>query len=97
MSGADLKRVRKTLGDVISDRLSYQDMAALCGLSDPAGNGKDTYRKWEDGPGPSGPVATLLALMMDGLLDHDQVREFMIRKIERAIGSDPSQASPTGV
>jgi hypothetical protein len=36
-------------------------MAKLCGLA--PGNGADTMRKWEDGEGPSGPVAVLLSIL----------------------------------
>jgi hypothetical protein len=62
MTGDELKQLRADLGEAIGRRLSDSDMAALIGLADPKRNGKDTYRKWEDGAGPSGPVTTLLSL-----------------------------------
>jgi hypothetical protein len=67
MTGAELRHIRAYLGEVVGDNLSYTDMAYLCGLTDPERNGKDTYRKWEDGVGPSGPVAALLSLLVAGL------------------------------
>jgi hypothetical protein len=63
VTGPELKQLRADLGDAIGRRLSLSDMARLCGLSDPERNGKDTMRKWEDGAGPSGPVATLLSVL----------------------------------
>ena len=61
MTGPELKQLRHDLGDAIGRRLSLADMAKLCGLA-PA-NGADTWRKWEDGAGPSGPVAALLSIL----------------------------------
>ena len=62
MTGPELKQLRHDLGDAIGQRLSTADMARICGLKDPERNGKDTWRKWEEGEGPSGPVAVLLTL-----------------------------------
>lgn len=67
MTGEELRAARFAIGNAIGDKLSYLDMAALCGLQDPAGNGKDTIRKWEDGEGPSGPVAELVGLIVRGV------------------------------
>lgn len=61
MTGAELKQLRADLGNAIGRRLSLADMARLCGLA-PA-NDADTIRKWEDGAGPSGPVAELLSIL----------------------------------
>lgn len=61
MTGPELKQLREDLSDAVGRRLSVADMARLCGLA-PA-NGADTWRKWEDGPGPSGPVAALLSVL----------------------------------
>jgi hypothetical protein len=87
MSGADLKAIRRKISEAVGDRLSYLDMAALCGLSDPAGNGKDTYRKWEDGDGPSGPVAAFLSVIVEGLEhEDDAVSGFFERIVEDRVG-----------
>ncbi len=67
MTGAEMKDIRHGLSEAIGRRLSLADMAKLCGLKDPEGNGRDTYRKWEDGDGPSGPVAMLLSLYAAGI------------------------------
>lgn len=61
MTGPELKQLREDLGAAIGRRLSVADMAKLCGLA-PA-NGADTIRKWEEGDGPSGPVAALLSIL----------------------------------
>jgi hypothetical protein len=61
LTGAELKQLRHDLGDAIGMRLSVADMAKICGLA-PA-NGADTWRKWEDGAGPSGPVASLMSIL----------------------------------
>lgn len=61
MTGPELKQLREDLGAAVGKRLSVADMAKLCGLA-PA-NGADTIRKWEDGAGPSGPVAALLSIL----------------------------------
>ena len=75
MNGAELKQLRHDLGDAIGRRLSVADMAKLCGLAPK--NGADTWRKWEDGDGPSGPVATLLSLYAAGL-QSDWGPDFML-------------------
>ena len=59
MTGAELKQLRKDLGEAIGRELSAADMAKLCGL--PAG-GADTIRRWEV-TGPSGPVAERLRVL----------------------------------
>lgn len=61
MTGAELKQLRTDLGDAIGRRLSVADMAKIVGLA-PA-NGAETWRKWEDGAGPSGPVAALMSVL----------------------------------
>ncbi|MGC5183964.1 hypothetical protein ACPXBI_28330, partial [Escherichia coli] len=69
MTGPEFKRARERISRLIGERLTIADMAALCGLTDPAGNGADTVRKWESGPGPSGPVAVHIEFVLEGL-DH---------------------------
>lgn len=86
MTGEELKTIRASFSAAVGDQLSYLDMAALCGLADPAGNGRDTYRKWEDGNGPSGPVAAYLNLIWDGLCDASPAvpaffREYIIIRV----------------
>ena len=61
MTGPEPKDLRQHLGETIGRRLSVADMAKLVGLA-PA-NGADTWRKLEDGAGPSGPVATLMSIL----------------------------------
>jgi hypothetical protein len=61
VTGAELKQFRHDLGAAISRRLSTADMARICGLAPK--NGADTWRKWEEGDGPSGPVAVLVELL----------------------------------
>ena len=60
MTGAELKKLRKHLGEAIGQPLSVADMAKLCGLPPP--DGADTIRKWEV-TGPTGPVAELLRIL----------------------------------
>ena len=61
---------------------SWSEMAELCGLLDPTGNGKDTIRKWENGAGPSGPVGTLVELILEGVQHTDpDVRGFFINYV----------------
>lgn len=67
MTGAEMKDIRHGLSEAVGRRLSLADMAKLVGLKDPDGNGRETYRKWEDGDGPSGPVAVLLSLLFEGV------------------------------
>jgi hypothetical protein len=55
-----MKAIRHGLSEAIGRRLSLADMARLVGLA-PL-NGAWTYRKWEEGDGPSGPVALLLKI-----------------------------------
>lgn len=87
MTGPELKAIRRTISEAVGDRLSHLDMAALCGLSDPGGNGADTYRKWENGDGPSGPVATLLLFLASGLIHSDHgVREFCLAYVRGSVG-----------
>jgi hypothetical protein len=64
MTGSEPKQLREDLGGAIGHRLSTADMAKICGLKDPERNGKDTWRKWEDGAGPSGPVASLMSILV---------------------------------
>lgn len=61
MTGEELYRIRKDLGDAIGRSISTSDMAKLCGLAPK--NGSDTIKKWENGEGPSGPVAAYLELL----------------------------------
>lgn len=61
MTGPELKQLRQDLGEAIGRRLSTADMARICGLA--AASGADTWRKWEDGAGPSGPVAAQMHLL----------------------------------
>lgn len=90
MTGAELKHARISLSKALDERLSIADMAMLCGLADPTGNGKDTMRKWEQGDGPSGPVATLLSLLVDGLsLDDSEVQVFFLEYIRDRLGIVP--------
>ena len=60
MTGAELKQLRRDLGEAIGRELSAADMAKLCGL--PPANGADTIRRWEV-TGPSGPVAERLRVL----------------------------------
>ncbi len=91
MTGADLKRLRNEIGDkVLGRRLSLAETAKLCGLA-PA-NGADTIRKWEDGDGPSGPVANLLE-MYAVVIDRDAskaMRDAMTLQIRRKIQGLPT-------
>ena len=61
MTGAELKQMREDLGVAVGRRLTVADMAQVCGLAPK--NGPDTWRKWEEGDGPSGPVASFLSLL----------------------------------
>lgn len=79
MTGDELKQMRHDLGEAIGRRLSVADMAKLCGLA-PA-NGADTWRKWEEGAGPSGPVAALVSLYADGLKSLRDSEGFMLKTI----------------
>jgi hypothetical protein len=64
MTGAEMKDIRHGLSEAIGRRLSLADMAKLCGLKDPGGNGRKIHREWEEGEGPSGPVAVFLSLLV---------------------------------
>jgi hypothetical protein len=64
MTGAQLKQLRKDLGEAIGRPLSVNDIAKLCGL--PPESGGDTIREWENGDGPIGPVVALLSLLAVG-------------------------------
>jgi transcriptional regulator with XRE-family HTH domain len=64
MTGAELKQLRKDLGDAIGRPLSVNDFAKLCGLPSESGGG--TILEWENGYGPIGPVAALLSLLAVG-------------------------------
>jgi hypothetical protein len=91
MSGDELRAAHQRIGEVaLGGRLSYSDMARLVGLSDPTGNGKDTIRKWEDGDGPSGPVAALVRLLVAGLEhDEDDVVGFFVGYVIERTGIIP--------
>ncbi len=61
MTGSDMKDIRHALGEAIGRRLSLADMAKLCGLNNTEAD-RQTYRLWENGDGPPGPIAALLSL-----------------------------------
>jgi transcriptional regulator with XRE-family HTH domain len=83
MTGAEMKDIRHGLSEAIGRRLSLADMAKLCGVKDPEGNGKKTYRQWEEGEAPvPGPVAVLLSLIVAGI---DRDFEFFLAYIERRL------------
>lgn len=75
MTGPELKDIREDLGNAIGKRLSVADMAKIVGLA-PA-NGADTWRKWEAGAGPSGPVAAQLELLKLACQEHDPNDDMM--------------------
>src|SRR5882757_7232812 len=75
MTGPELKDIREDLGQAIGKRLSVADMAKIVGLA-PA-NGADTWRKWEDGAGPSGPVAAQLELLKLACQEHSPGPDMM--------------------
>ena len=60
MTGAQLKQLRRDLGEAISRPLSVNDFAKLCGFPPEIGGG--TILEWENGYGPICPVAALLSL-----------------------------------
>ena len=60
MTGAELKQLRRDLGEAIGRPLSASDMAKLCGLE--TKSGADTIRRWEVS-GPSGPAGKLLGIL----------------------------------
>jgi len=86
VTGPELKRLRKDLGEAIGRSLSPPEMAKLCGL--PPGNGSDTIRRWEiSGPsGPAGELLRILAMASDSypILDNFNVFDrFNIPEAER--------------
>ncbi|NPU23972.1 helix-turn-helix domain-containing protein [Bradyrhizobium denitrificans] len=82
MTGEEFHGARATFSAASGRKLSQADMAKLVGLSDPGGNGADTVRKWEKGDGPSGPVATLVSLAIDGLTSQKRdIEAFIIEWI----------------
>lgn len=86
MTGAELKALRYAIGEAVyGNGLTLAETAKLCGLA-PA-NGADTMRKWEEGEGPSGPVAHLMELysvVADESCDK-LLRETMARIIDRKV------------
>jgi hypothetical protein len=60
VTGAELKKLRKDLGEAIGRPLTAADMAKLCGL--PPGDGASTILRWEVS-GPTGPAAELLRVL----------------------------------
>ena len=82
MTGAQLRQLRKDLGDAIGRPLSVDDIAKLCGL--PPESGGDTIREWEDSTGPIGPVAALLSLLAVGS-DHYPIGEEIISRSDAAL------------
>jgi hypothetical protein len=65
MTGDELKDIRREIGEAIGKRLSIADMAKICGIER-----IDTWRKWEEEAGPSGPVATLLSIIETAYLSN---------------------------
>jgi hypothetical protein len=59
VTGAELKQLRKDLGEAIGRELSNADIANLCGL--PPGS-TDMILRWEV-TGPSGPAGELLRIL----------------------------------
>jgi hypothetical protein len=84
VTGADMKDIRHGLGEALGRRLSLEDMAKLVGLKSPDGRGRLTYREWEEGNGPSGPVAVLLSLYIDGIEYDDTgfMRQLIRRRLD---------------
>lgn len=76
MTGPELKQLREDIGSAIGKRLSVADMARIVGLA-PA-NGADTIRKWEEGAGPSGPVAAQLELLQLASSDYEIPRHMLL-------------------
>ncbi|PDT75107.1 hypothetical protein [Bradyrhizobium sp. C9] len=60
MTGPELKKLRKHLGEALGRELTAADMAKLCGL--PADGGAEKLRKWEV-TGPPPKVAGLLRVL----------------------------------
>jgi hypothetical protein len=82
MTGAQLKQLRKDLGDAIGRSLSANDFAKLCGLPPESGGG--TILEWENGYGPIGPVAALLSLLAVAS-DHYPLGEEIISESDAAL------------
>jgi hypothetical protein len=76
MTGPEFREARLAIGRKLDRRISWSEMARLCGLSDAEGNGKGTIRKWEAEDGPTGPVAAFVGLLLDGLDAHLDVANF---------------------
>jgi hypothetical protein len=81
MTGAQLKQLRKDLGEAIGRPLSVKDFAKLCGLPPESGGG--TILEWENGYGPIGPVAALLSLLAVAS-DHYPIDEEIISESDAA-------------
>jgi hypothetical protein len=86
MTGDELKQLRHDLGEAVGQRLSTADMARICGLAPK--NGADTWRKWEEGEGPSGPVAALMSIYAwaarpstDGDIPKEAMRAEILRRL----------------
>jgi len=75
VTGAELKRLRKDLGEAIGRPLSAADMAKLCGLEPK--EGADTIRRWEV-TGPSGPADKLLTILAMASDRHPILENFNI-------------------
>src|ERR1700683_1834244 len=81
MTGAQLRQIRKDLGEAIGRPLTVKDFAKLCGLPTESGGG--TILEWENGYGPSGPVAVLLS-MLSVASDHYPIDEEIISESDAA-------------
>ena len=81
MTGAQLKQLRKDLGEVIGRPLTVKNFATLCGL--PPDSGAGTILEWENGFGPIGPVAALLSLLSVAS-DHYPIDEEIISESDAA-------------
>ena len=86
MTGPELKQLRHDLSEATGRRLSLSDMARIAGLKDPDRNGKDTFRKWEDGEGPSGPVAALMSLFAYALPHYELPKQVEAAGVEMLRG-----------
>ena len=62
MTGADVKAIRKALGQLLGQHISVRDLGLALGLA--PSNAGDTVRKWED-EGPTGPAAAALTFMRE--------------------------------
>jgi hypothetical protein len=82
MTGEQLKAARYAISRAVGQKISQSDMAEICGLLDPGGNGKDTIRKWGDGDGPTGPVSAMVRLILEGVTHtNPSVRGFFINYV----------------